>query len=588
MYGGMADGGPSTEKLAPTAALFDPGYVRHREESPRRHPSSSNGRSLPQMANVGGAGRSSLVNAGAAGVGAGSYTNNNNNMRRTSAGNGNGAQPQTGRNKPVPDVPPPVSSLMYTRPPPGSRDNSETNAYYGQPQALYQAQAQRGNGAEYAGYGVAGTSAAAAGIIGRPTSASPALATQGVSFAPHHAQRTSAPLNNATNGNGNFQNGPPVHTPQERAEALKRAKSVASIKSIPAEKLGKGAGYASPMPPLDPLGKPLDQKTWRERQSRIKSGEVFNPDTVLTPEQKMRRDSQIAKLNALRDGTASSKPGLSNLREAEEPVETSPLLYQGDDSFDISPERTSAMLPVRPTTSRNSANSGNNYKRESESILPYASPEVNRLPARTSSMSGPSPQNQIQRSRTPPSGNTIYPSLPPNSPTRNAAFSQSTQVSPSQQPRYELHQPTAQRSQNPIRASFASAPLSSSTNGGPPPAPSSQAFNNGGRLPAIPGSRPSSMSAPSTALPEYRRTSVASYTNNTPYAAAASPMNHTNSPNPFFQQNNASGNSFGNSSSSGRGQHHVSLADEIYGGLTHGLSDRDLARLSQSQQPGRK
>lgn len=558
---GGGGGGESLEKLTPAGALFKPDYGHHEN---RRYPSGS--AAAPQMSMASGArgghaGRSAMLGAGTAGVGAGSYANNSN-TRRTSGQH----LMTTGKNKPVPDVPPPVSNLMYTRPPPGPA--AQDDVYNG-------------------GYWYA-----AGGIIGRPSSASPALATQGVSFAP---QRTSAPHgNNNNNNNSSFQNGPPVQTAQEKAEALKRAKSVASIKSIPPEKLGKGAGYASPMPPLDPLGKPLDQKTWRERQSRIKSGENFLPDTVLTPEQKMRRDSQLAKLNAQRDGTASSKPALSNLREAEEPVETSPLLNGGDNSFDsagpsYSPEKVSAMLPIRPTTSRNSQGSSNvDSKRESESILPYASPEANRLPARTSSMSGPaySPPSHIPRARTPPS-NGIYPSLPPNSPSRNPALSQSTQA-PTSQPRYELHQPVAQSPYNPIRASFASAPLSSSTNGGgPPPAPSSQAFN--ARLPAIPGSRPSSMITSATALPEYRRSSVASYTNGTPYAAAAN-VNQTNSPNPFFQHHNGSGNSFGtNSINSGRGQQQpVSLADEIYGGLTKGLSDRDLVRLSQSQQAGRK
>lgn len=573
-------GGQSDEKLA-TALFSNPDYSRHHQTGqrytddspPRRMPSTSSkinarggssggGQRQLMMANVGGAGLSS-IGAGAAGIGAaGNYRNN---------GNSNGTSNITGKNKPVPNVPPPVSNLFYSRSPP--------------PQGS----------AGYTDYGTAGT-AAAAGMMGRPSTASPNLATQAARNGPGGTgnNRTSAPVFMMSNNNNSASVPSPVQSPQERAEALKRAKSVASIKSIPPEKLGKGAGYASPMPPLDPLGKPLDQKTWRERQSKVKSGINFSPDTVLTPEQKMRRDSQIAKLNAARDGTASSKPGLSNLQERDEPVETSPLLHQGDNSFDgmmSSPEKASTMLPVRPTTSRNSLPSESsrqpqerNYNRDSsDTILPYAAPQGVR-PPRASSFSAPKttsqPQNYQQPQppqRSPPPNNpssAIYPSLPPNSPSRSAALSQSTQA-PASQPRYELHQPLAQ-SYNPIRASFASAPLSSSTTG-PPPTQS-----NGNRLPAIPGSRPTSIATP---LPEYRRSSVASYTNNTPYAAAANASQATSSPNPFFQHHNGSGNSFGQSSNRGIVPS-TSIAENIYGGLTQGLSDRDLARLSQSQQAG--
>lgn len=573
-------GGVSDEKLAP--ALFNPDYSHNNNNAGtggarpiRTRSSGANSRQL-LMANIGGAGTSSL-SAGAAGVGAGVGSSSSN--RRSQQ------QVQFGKNKPVPDVPPPVSSLQYMRPAPGQRTLSGDSVGYSD------LSNNNNNIGYYAGaapqtrggvpYGAA--AAAAAGMIGRPSSASPALATQGTRNAA--GKRISAPTTSA------FPSGP-MQTPQEKAEALKRAKSVASVRSIPAEKLGKGAGYASPMPPIDPLGKPIDQKTWRERNSKIHSGEFWTPDTMLTPEQKLRRDSQIAKLQAARDGTASSKPNLGNLKEQAEPVETSPLLDQGDNSFEqqyASPERVSAMY-----TARNSLpNQSTAAKRpiSTATILPYtAAMDANtnkddntRRPSSTSALPPPPPPRS-------PSPNGIYPSLPPNSPSRNAALSQSTQV-PSTQPRYAIHQPLAQ-SHSPVRASFISAPQSSvgAAIGGPPPAPSSQqALNN--RLPAIPGSRPSSMITSNTPLPEYRRSSTASFGNNasTPYAAAAT---SSQSPlgTPLFQHHNGSNGSFGTSRSGPhQAQGSTSIADEVFGGLTKGLSDRDLLRLSQPlQSPTRK
>lgn len=605
MYATTRGGGGnhSDEKLA--TSLFDPAYqhqsYQHQnQQGPSRMRSSAGyGGSSSSAGN--GHHNAGLMSAGAAGVGAGvgaayaahnNYSNSNgsgsgNNGRRTSGNNGNH---QTGKNKPVPDVPPPVSNLQYTRPPPGSTTTTTSGgAYYAQPQA------QRGyNNAPYYGAagigGGAGAAAAAAATIGRPSTASPNLATQNARNANAGAggKRTSAPTPSAYAENVSF----PIQTPSEKAEALKRSKSIASsVKSIPTEKLGKGSGYASPMPPLDPLGKPLDQKTWRERQSKIKTG--FIPDTMLTQEQKLRRDSQIAKLKAIQAGTASSVTPLGKVQEKEEPVETSPLLQQGDQSFErqSSPERISNIYPARHQSLRKDSYSGNNTNKrpESETLLAYASPEP------STSRTNPFPAAASQPARSPsPPRNTIYPSLPPNSPSRSAALTQSSQgPPPTTQPRYELHQPQAQ-SFNPIRASFITAPQSSSSssNGGPPPAPSSQAFNS--RLPPIPGSRPSSMMTSSTPLPEYRRSSNASYSG-TPYAAAAAAAGaggaSSQSPNPFFMHANGSGNSFGNSSNGrGAGGPSTSIADDIYGGLTKGLSDRDLLRLSQSQQAnaGRK
>jgi hypothetical protein len=455
------------------------------------------------------------------------------------------------------------------RPAPGQRGLSdESGNTYSDPSTrnmgYYAPQPQRQN-YNAAQYGAI----AAAGMAGRPSTASPTLATQNSRNAA--GKRVSAPL-----ASGNSPT--PVQTAQEREDALKRSKSVAaSLKSIPAENLGKGAGYASPMPPIDPLGKPIDQKTWRERNSRIHSGEgPWSPDTMLTPEQKLRRDSQLAKLQALQAGTTSSKPNLTKLREQDEPIETSPLLNGGDNSFEsqpYSPERVSTIYPTQAQTSRNSQPASKRPE-SGGTILPYTDNERNTAPAQTA-----------VPPRSPPP-NPIYPSLPPNSPTRNAGLSQS--VSPSKQPRYELHQPLA-KSQNPIRASFVTAPQFQA--GGPPPAPSSSAaFNN--RLPMIPGSRPASMmnSTNTQSQPEYRRSSTNSFglnNNNaqTPYAAAT-----TSSPQgtPFFQHHNGSNGSFGTNRSSqqhNQQQPSTSLADNIYGGLTKGLSDRDLFRLSQPLQP---
>lgn len=567
MYATTGDG-RSDEKLAPTT-LFNPDFSQ--TQTTRTRSSGANSSHHLLMANVGGSGTSSFgpstsstaaaaaIGAGAAGIGAGRSGN------RFSSG-GQERQVAYGKNKPVPDVPPPVSSLQYMRPAPGQRGLSDQSANsYSDPSTRNmgyyapQPQHQTHHPAQYGAI-------AAAGMAGRPSTASPNLATQTSRNAT--GKRVSAPL---TSSNAST----PVQTAQEKSDALKRSKSVAaSLKSIPSENLGKGAGYASPMPPIDPLGKPIDQKTWRERNSRIHSGEgPWSPDTMLTPEQKLRRDSQLMKLQALQAGTSSSKPNLSKLREQDEPIETSPLLNGADNSFDsqpYSPEKISAIPPTQAQTLRN-LKPASKRPESGGTILPYADDGRNTAPAPP---------------RSPPP-NPIYPSLPPNSPTRNAGLSQS--VSPSKQPRYELHQPLA-KSQNPIRASFITAPQFQA--GGPPPAPSSSSpFTN--RLPMIPGSRPASMmnSTNTPQQPEYRRSSTNSFgviNNNknaqTPYAAAT-----TSSPQgtPFFQHQNGSNGSFGTNRSSQQQQQQPSssLADNIYGGLTKGLSDRDLLRLSQPLQP---
>lgn len=118
---------------------------------------------------------------------------------------------------------------------------------------------------------------------------------------PRQEQRVSVPVQHA-----------PVQPQQE--QTIHRA---ASLASIPSEKLGKGAGYASPMPPVDHMGRPIDQRTWRERQSLVKEG--IKADAALTEEQKIRRDSQMAKLTASQAGTASAAPRLSTQQELPEP-----------------------------------------------------------------------------------------------------------------------------------------------------------------------------------------------------------------------------------------------------------------------------
>ena len=333
-----------------------------------------------------------------------------------------------------------------------------------------------------------------------------------------------------------------VQAEESEASGLNRS---GTVKSIADDQLGKGAGYASPMLPTGPDGKPIDQETFRERQRLIATG--FNPNVPLTPEQQARRDSQLQTLQAQsRSGSKLSVPQVPQKGPASVPQ----MPQRGPMSVPETPQREQINVPQKPQ--RGPINAG--------LFLP---PAAAAMAADVRPTSGPSrpagviPQDYIPEQAAPHTLADIIPSHPPSSlaPSyrTNAPPTQALPPTPLARASYQLYQPH----QGP--SSMPSPPIRASLLLPPNPVLASQMAPN--RF---------STASPSPSV------------HNMPFNG---PTPHRTSYQPYTPSFDSRQSAYGlasasNTGSSGSMPRYTSVADDFYGGLTTGLSDRDLATLS--------
>lgn len=369
---------------------------------------------------------------------------------------------------------------------------------------------------------------------------------------------------------------------ERRATAGPSLSRNSSVRSIEEEQLGRGAGYASPMPPMGPDGKPLDQKTWRERQKMISGG--VSPDTVLTAEQRARRDSQLP--------TLQSTHAIARSRSS---APTSPIAGQSQQSemmqHTTSASTTaSASLPYLRDSSYNSQpgrQTGYNYHPQAQ---PY-----NQYPSQPGPSRPPQTLQDIVPDMPPPRSSSnpqmASPSLPPK--PDSTALSRPSNVGQNQQDpsqlqmqpqqHYELYQPPRQETRaEPIRASFASPP--------PQPAPISPplashvgTFAQAQSAQSVP--RPSGASmegdtARSPPLSPRMSGSYPAFDAATRYDLPAGAAGMQRSPSSSIHGlPDLPGTSSLNSHATTLPRY-TSVTDDLFDGLTSGLSSRDVARLS--------
>ena len=278
---------------------------------------------------------------------------------------------------------------------------------------------------------------------------------------------------------------PPVRA-QEQSEHREDTTGLSRsspVDSVPPKLLGRGSGYASPMKPTGPDGKPVDHETFQERQNLIANG--FNPSIQLTPEQQARRDSQLHVLTIHNKASTQSPKAIAVIPQSPPKP----------------PQTLADIIPSRPP-------------------VPAASASASSSPHHTNA--------------------------PPTHPLPALPLSRTS---------YQLYQPEQgplSHVYNPVRASLLSPSLPIST-----PVAQEPSFDR-----AIPASS-SNYARPLSSPPSHRY----------------SFQSHSPS---FDPRQSAYGlaTSASNEGSSASIPRYSSLADDLYGGLTTGLSERDIARIS--------